>query len=303
MTSRVLAVTALMGWAGMVLLLSRVRWFSRTPLADRLRPYVPGAAWSPAHRGPLSVQNFGDVIGPLARDLGERASRLLGISEELSARLRRTHSAIDVTEVRIRQLGWSAAALALAVIVTQAVSLPPAGALVIVIGAPLLAFLAVEQQIGSASRRWQERTFLELPVVTEQLGMLLSAGYSLGAALNQLAQRGQGVCQADLRVVCTRMQQGLSEMEALREWSDRVGVVELERLVDVLALNREAGDLGRLIAEEARSTRREVHRRTLEVIERRGQQVWIPVTVAALVPGVLFIAVPFIEAMRLFSGG
>jgi hypothetical protein len=29
--------------------------------------------------------------------------------------------------------------------------------------------------------------------------------------------------------------------------------------------------------------------------------VWIPVTVAALVPGVIFLAVPFIEALRLFS--
>jgi Flp pilus assembly protein TadB len=249
------------------------------------------------------LENFRDVIGPLARDLGERASRMLGVSEELSARLRRSHSRLEVTQVRLRQLGWSAAALAGGVILTQATTLPPAAALIIVVGSPLLAFLAVEHRIGSVSRRWQERTFLELPVIAEQLGMLLSAGYSLGSALNQLAARGQGACQTDLRVVCTRMQQGLSEMDALREWSDRVQVVEVTRLVDVLALNREAGDLGRLIAEEARSARREVQRQTLETIERRGQQVWIPVTVAALVPGVLFIAVPFIEALRLFSGG
>jgi hypothetical protein len=30
--------------------------------------------------------------------------------------------------------------------------------------------------------------------------------------------------------------------------------------------------------------------------------VWIPVTVAALVPGVLFLAVPFVDALRLFGG-
>ena len=76
----------------------------------------------------------------------------------------------------------------------------------------------------------------------------------------------------------------------------------LDRLVAVLALNREAGDLGRLIAEEARAIRRDVQRELIETIERRGQQVWIPVTVATLVPGVLFLAVPFIEALRLFSG-
>ena len=40
----------------------------------------------------------------------------------------------------------------------------------------------------------------------------------------------------------------------------------------------------------------------VESIERRTQMVWIPVTVAALVPGVIFMAVPFVEALSLFSG-
>jgi Flp pilus assembly protein TadB len=103
--------------------------------------------------------------------------------------------------------------------------------------------------------------------------------------------------------VCTRIRHGLSELDALREWADRAGVDALDRLVHVLALNHETGDLGRLISEEARTLRRDAQRELSETIERRGQQVWIPVTVATLVPGVLFLAVPFIEAMRLFSGG
>ena len=70
----------------------------------------------------------------------------------------------------------------------------------------------------------------------------------------------------------------------------------------VLALNDDAGDIGRLLSEEARSIRAAVHRELIETIERRGQQVWIPVTVATLVPGVIFLAVPFIEALQVFSG-
>ena len=77
----------------------------------------------------------------------------------------------------------------------------------------------------------------------------------------------------------------------------------VDRLVGVLALDREASDLGRFLADEARNDRAEVHRELIESIERRGQQVWIPVTVATLVPGVLLLAVPFIEAMRLFTSG
>ena len=69
----------------------------------------------------------------------------------------------------------------------------------------------------------------------------------------------------------------------------------------MLSLNREAGDLGTLISDEARSIRREAHRELLEAIERKDQQVWIPVAVAALIPGTILIAIPFIQAMRTFS--
>ena len=138
------------------------------------------------------------------------------------------------------------------------------------LGAPLLAFLVLEQRVASASAQWQRRLFLELPVVSEQLGMLLSAGYSLGAALNRIAAAQQGVCGRDLDT-------GLQPHPPRpRPRSRRCGSgpsSPMSRprpgLVQVLALNREAGDLGRLIAEEARAIRRDVHRELVEQIERR----------------------------------
>jgi Flp pilus assembly protein TadB len=174
--------------------------------------------------------------------------------------------------------------------------------LVVVLSAPLLTFLVIEQGVAAASSARQRRLFLELPVLAEQLAMLLSAGYSLGAALSRLATRGTGACAEDLRRVVGRLRQGLSESEAVREWADIAGVPALDRLVPVMALNREASDLGRLLADEARSIRRDVQRELVETMERRAQSVWIPVTVATLVPGVIFLAIPFLEALRLFSG-
>jgi hypothetical protein len=44
-----------------------------------------------------------------------------------------------------------------------------------------------------------------------------------------------------------------------------------------------------------------LHRHTIEAIERRAQQVWVPVTVATLVPGVMLLAVPFLSALHLFA--
>lgn len=289
-------------WCGVALLLSEVRWFSRRPLTERLRPYVPGGWQQPSRHGVLSGESFKDVVAPLAAIIGERVGRLFGVHEDLATRLTRVHSSLDPVALRVRQLAWAATAFAAASAVTITLQPPLALACLLVLGSPLLAFLVLEQQVSARSTRWQRRLLLELPVVSEQIGMLLSAGYSLGAALQRISGRGQGASAQDLARVGRRVRQGLSEAEALREWADLADVVAVDRLVSVLSLNRDTGDLGRLIAEEARTVRREVQRELAAEIDRRSQQVWIPVTVATLIPGTLFIAVPFLQAMRLFAG-
>jgi tight adherence protein C len=299
---RVAALVGLALFAGTTLLLSELRWFRRRPLLDRLAPYVPGGADLPARGGVLSAESFAQVVGPLARAVGEQVARAFGVTEPLARRLERVHSPVDVTAFRVHQLGWALVGLVGGAALATAGGLAGLLALGFVAGGPLLAFLLVEQRLAARSAAWQRRIFLELPVVAEQLGMLLGAGYSLGAALNRLAGRGAGACGRDVERVAGRVRQGLTEVEALREWADVADVDALRRLVGVLALNRQAGDLGRLIGDEARAVRRDVHRELIETIERRGQQVWIPVTVAALVPGVIFLAVPFVQALRLFSG-
>jgi pilus assembly protein TadC len=298
-----LAVLAgLLAWPGAVLLLSEARWFSRRPLVDRLRPYAPGARGAEV-RGVLSVDSFRDVIGPLAREVGERLSRIFGVSEELSTRLARVHSPYDVTAFRVRQFGAALGGLVAAGIVALAARPPALVAGFMLLGAPLLAFLVLEQRVAAQSAARQRRVFLELPVVAEQLAMLLTAGYSLGAALNRIALRGHGACAEDLRTAMGRVRQGLTEGQALREWAALARVDALDRLVAVLALNSEAADLGRLVSDEARSIRADVQREIVETMERRAQSVWVPVTLATLVPGVILLAIPFGQALKLFTSG
>ncbi len=301
--TRTLLLAALFLWAGSTLLLTSRRWFRRRPLTDRIRPYLVGGRPTPERSTGWSAAAFLEVLGPLARGVGARLARLFGVSEDLAVRLERVHSPLDVTDFRLRQLGWVVAGLATALLGVAAIRPPAALALLVLLGLPLLAFLFVEQGLARQSDAWQRRLFLELPVVAEQLGMLLSAGYSVGAALARLSRRGQGAVARDLQRVVGRTRQGITEERALAEWADLAAVPSVDRLVGVLALNREAADLGRLMGEEARADRAEVHRELIETIERRGQQVWIPVTVATLVPGVIFLAVPFVEAMRLFTSG
>jgi tight adherence protein C len=224
------------------------------------------------------------------------------VREDLAVRLERIHSGTEPSDFRVRQATWAAAGFVGALLVSGIARPPISVGLLMLAGGPLLGFLVVEQNLSARSAAWQRRITLELPVVSEQLAMLLGSGYSLGAALNRLASRGTGACATDLRRVCGRIRQGLSEHEALREWAAVAGVPALDRLVSVLALNRQATDLGRLVTQEARSIRRDLHREVVAVMERRSQQVWIPVTVATLVPGVVFLCIPFIEALRQFTG-
>ena len=294
--NRVAVAAGLTAWAGATLALSGVRWFDRLPLVDRLRPFCPSRPAAP------TPQSLRDALAPLAAAIGSRAAGWFGVDEDVAVRLERLHAPLDATGFRIRQVGWSSVAFVAASIAVVVLRAPGAVTVLFLCGSPLLVFLVLEQRLARASERWQQRVLHELPVVSEQLAALLSAGYSLGGAMNRVADRGSGECAADLARVCARIRQGLSDAEALREWATRAGVDALDRLVSVLALERETADLGRLLEAEARAVRAEVHRRVVEVMERRAQQVWIPVTVATLVPGVVFLAIPFIDALRLFAG-
>lgn len=298
--SRLLVAAGLLVWAGTTVLLSAMARFSRPTLAERLRPFTPGTVAQPAG-GILSVESFREVLAPLARHAGDRLSAAFGVVEPVDMRLRRIHSRTDAAGFRTRQMATALVAMVVAAVVAGFFGPPPAVSLFLVVGAPLTVFLAVEQRLASASVNWQRSLANELPVVSEQLAMLLNAGYSLGSALARIAGSGQGCMATDLKTVVNRVRHGVSESQALREWADVARVDAVHRLVAVLALNTEATDLGRLVSAESRAARRDLHRRTLEVIERRAQQVWVPVTVATLVPGVILLAVPFLAALKLFS--
>lgn len=298
--TRVALGAGILIWIGATLLLAEWRRFARPSLGERLRPFHPGATelTSPATG---SMGSLRDVIVPLARDGGDRLATIFGVEEKSEAKLRRIHSELTPGSFRLRQLAWTGGGLIAGAAVASVTGPAWPISVLLVAGAPLLAFLIVEQNLARASERWQRTTEEELPVIAEQLAMLLNAGFSLGSALGRLAARSQGCVARDLDQVVNRLQQGLSEGEALREWADRSGLAAVERMVSILTVHSTAADLGRLVSAEARQARRDRHRHTVEVMERRGEQVWVPVTVATLVPGAILIAVPFLAALRLFA--
>lgn len=289
-------------FSGAVLLLSDLRWFRDRPLVERLRPYGPGPG--PRSGDPSgSLPAFRAVVGPLAQTVGGRVSALLGVTNDLPLRLARAGRSEDAETFRLRQLAHAILALLGAAVLTVAMRPDPPLAIMTILGAPLLAVLVHEHRVSRDAARRRDRLAAELPVLVEQLGLLISAGRSTTAALTRLAARTGGVAAEDLHRVLLRVRHGLSEHEALAEWADECGLDAVRRLTSVLALHGQTADLGLLISDEARSVRAEAHRDLLETIERRAQLVWIPVTVATLVPGLIFLAVPFTSAMSQVTGG
>lgn len=298
---RVAIGASLLVWLGATLVLSSRPRFSRPNLTNRLRPYVPGTAYRRPSSGLLSAQSFRELLEPSLRLTGDRLAGLFGVTEPLAIRLRRVHSSVDVSGFRLRQMTASLVTLVAVAAAASVARVAAPVAILLVFGSPLLVFLSIEQNLARQSERWKRALESELPVVSEQLAMLMNAGFSLGSSLARLAAKGHGAVGRDLRDVVNRVRQGVPEATALREWAEVARVDGVHRLVGVLAFGSEAADLGRIVSAEARQSRRDLHRRTIELIERRAQQVWVPVTVATLVPGVILLAVPFLAALRLFS--
>jgi tight adherence protein C len=285
---------------GAALLLSAAPWFRRTSLVARIGPY---SRRRPAAPRPTTGATLRQLALPVLEVWGARASRALGVTQDLATRLERAGRVADPSAFRLRQVTIGTVTLLMTAAAVVGVRPPPVLSVVGLVGLPVLAMLLEERRLGTAIDDVRRRIRAELPVVAEQLGLLLSAGYSLPSAIGRLAERSDGAAAADLRQVNRRVRQGMGTSDALGEWALRADIEAVDRLVAVLRLHDDAGDLGALIAEEARSIRAGAHRDLVEVIERRSQLVWVPVTVATLVPGLIFLAVPFMSAMAQVTGG
>ena len=288
-----------LGGTGVALLLDCIPWFRRAPLVTRLRPYAPRTTGA-AVRGRGSA--WGSVLLPPVEQLARSAAGTLGIADDLHTRLDRAGVDEDPASFRMRQAVHAALGALVGIALAITTRPGPLASAIVVLGAPLLWVLVDEHRLSARIAERRQVRLLELPVVAEQLGVLIDSGSSLPAAIARVGRRGRGQVAHDLTKVSRRIRQGLDEAEALGEWAERSDLDAVRRLVRVLALHRDAGDLGRLIAAEARAVRAESHRDLVEHIERRSQAVWIPVTVATLVPGLLFLAVPFVSAINQVTG-
>lgn len=274
-----LPASAFVAFAGSAMILNSLPWF-------RQRSWTTFIAGRNADRVDTSLQRNIDAFWAL---MGQR--------ETAAIRLRCIHAGQTVADFRLRQLLIGLAAFAVGIGLSISGIFPGFLSAIFAVGLPALAILIVEDNLTRAMRRWQRTTERQLPVVTEQLALLLASGVGLTSAIERLARRSTGPMGSDLTVVAVRVRQGVELDDALREWAERVDVASVHRLVRVLLMHRVAADLSSLLTHQielARSSEREL---LIEQLEKRSQQIWVPVAVATLLPGMILVAIPFVSAL------
>jgi hypothetical protein len=284
--SRLAALCATMAGVGGATALSVAPWFGRLRLDLRVGPYVSGAAAaSPPATPPRTIASWAT----------EPTLTLL------SGALACTHRSGEADRVRVLSLTAGIVTLTASASALAIVGAEPWLAIPVLAVLPSLALAAPTLRARSEAERWRASVQDSLPELCERIAVLMGTGRSLTSALHTAASSMTGPIARDLGAVDARLALGHDVEQALRQWADRLRLPALDRLVAVLALHAETPDLGRLISREADAGRAEAHRDLLAHIDRRAEQVWIPVTIAALVPGAIFLLLPFFAALETFS--
>lgn len=294
-TLRLFALSALLFGVGTTVLLSYIPRVQRLSLVDRLGPGL-GTRPRASHRSAFSLfyETLSDGLASLVR--------ALGITESVETRLRRAGLATSSEAFRTRQLSTAVVAATITLFFGLTSSGPRLLVVVLAFGALALAVLLFEQHLNTQVTKHQERLFRELPLLAEQLSTLLASGFSLGSSLGQIATSHSGSIGTQFARIRDHVHAGRTWEAELLDWAEMMQVNELQRLITVILLHHETTELSRLVSHEAMLLRQEAQRRRNEQIERQSQQVWIPITVATLVPGVIFLLIPFLHALQMVAG-
>lgn len=143
---------------------------------------------------------------------------------------------------------------------------------------------------NSRSTRQRRTKDLELALIglLESLQIKIAGGSSLTAALGSMDTFGN----KDLSLLQGLLKSGLDNESICRYWIEEFDTISKRRFADLLrtkmAISETISVIEGLI-EELRLWRKVA---LVAELERRNQLVWIPVTIAVLLPGMIFLAIP-----------
>ncbi|KAA9395604.1 type II secretion system F family protein [Kocuria coralli] len=251
-------------------------------------------------RGALGIASY--LVSPITQIWDRRTS---GESlRQLRGRLEREGADRTVSDYRAEQV--------LAAVVGATLGLVWAIAAVLRLEAPLMA-VGIIAVAGAAAGLWwrgwwlnqritsrENRMLAEFPAVAELLALSVGAGESTLGALERVSRVADGVLAEQFRAVLARTRSGVPLVQALQEFSDRVGVSHISRFVDGIVVALERGTpLAEVLRAQAQDVRDEDKRELMEIAGRKEIAMMVPLVFLVLPLSVLFAVFPGIAVLRL----
>ncbi|HEX4401468.1 MAG TPA: type II secretion system F family protein [Galbitalea sp.] len=287
---------------GLWLLVSMAPRMSRPTLTTRVAPYVVDVSADARDlldrrsSDPLPV--FGAMLEPVVSRMRRMIGTLVGGNELVAIRLRQAGLTMSVDEFRSRQLLWSAAAAAVAIVAgfafggVQAIPFAVPAGLVIV--AAIGGFLARDYLLQRVAKGRIARMTKELPTVLEFLTLSLSAGEGILDAIRRIGTISSGELAMELSTVTTNVSTGLPLGDSLERLSAALQLPPLTRAIEQINGALERGTpLAEVLRAQAQDARENAKRELLELSGKKE--------VAMLVP-LVFLILPITIAIAIFPG-
>lgn len=299
------------GGTGLLLVLARVRAVGRTPLADRVLPYVRDlpqvgprpAAPSPTATSPL-VGAAVAVYGPLLRRAADAVEKVLGGATSVRRRVERAGLDLTVHDVRVQQVVWGLVAFGVAaawgLLRTVGGGADVLAHALVCAAAFVTGVLARDTWLTSQVRDRERRIVAEFPTVAELLALSVAAGESPVGALDRVVRRSGGELSRELGRVLAEIRTGEPVAQAFDRLAATTGVPVVARFAQGIAIAVERGTpLADVLHAHAADVREAGRRELIETAARREVLMMVPVVFLVLPVTVLFAFWPGLVGLSL----
>lgn len=201
------------------------------------------------------------------------------------------------THLKLQNRGWKICGALLSVSGMQLISPFHSFAASTFVGTVVgwtIAGFCINTYLVKTSKQKNTKFDFALIAYIEQISLSISNGKSLQSALTSV----DNFNNEELLNFQNLLRSGLDTESAASFWIEQSDSKSKRRLLDLITAKTTAAESLKLMELILKQLRQEKRFSTLAEIERRNQLVWIPVTIAVLLPGMIFIAIPLEAALR-----
>ncbi|RAN79457.1 type II secretion system protein F [Bacillus sp. SRB_336] len=279
----------------------------RPTFAERVEPQLRSVA---SRSGLLAQEETGALFGPLGRilrllvsDAVTRLGRANISVKGLAARLERAGRSESPLEFRAIQLLWTGAGmvvgLALSLTLLWQGHASVMGGLALTGGLMLGGYLGCDYLLGVRIKHRQGLILAEFPALAELMALAVGAGESAGSALDRVARQSRGELSGEFSKIVAQTRAGMPLVEALGEFSDRLGIPALARFVDGISVAVNRGTpLADVLRAQAQDVRDVAKRELMEAAGRKEIAMMVPLVFGVLPLTVIFAVFPGLALLQ-----